>query len=64
MKERNNRMKYVVKRFAVGLLLCATIVMAGCSNGENKKVVLTTGFEKNEVFRIEDISCMLPEIMV
>ena len=64
MKERNNRMKYVVKRFAIGLLLCATIVMAGCSNGENKKVVLTTGFEKNEVFRIEDISCMLPEIMV
>ena len=64
MKERNNRMKYVVKRFAVGLLLCTTIVMAGCSNGENKKVVLTTGFEKNEVFRIEDISCMLPEIMV
>lgn len=57
-------MKYVVKRFAIGLLLCATIVMAGCSKGENKKVVLTTGFEKNEVFRIEDISCMLPEIMV
>ena len=64
MKERNNRMKYVVKRFALGILLCVTIVMAGCSNGESKKVVLTTGFEKNEVFRIEDISCMLPEIMV
>lgn len=38
--------------------------MAGCGDGENKKVVLTTGFEKNEVFRIEDVSCMLPEIMV
>lgn len=34
------------------------------SCGDNKKVVLTTGFEKNEVFRIENISCKLPEIMV
>lgn len=38
--------------------------LAGCGDGENKKVVLTTGFEKNEVFRIEDVSCMMPEIMV
>lgn len=38
--------------------------LAGCGDGENKKVVLTTGFEKDEVFRIEDVSCMLPEIMV
>lgn len=38
--------------------------IAGCGGGENKKVVLTTGFEKNEVFRIEDVSCMKPEIMV
>ena len=38
--------------------------MTGCGDKENKKVVLTTGFEKDEVFRIEDISCMLPEIMV
>lgn len=53
-----------MKKIAVGALLCVSIVMTGCSNGENKKVVLTTGFEKNEVFRIEDISCMLPEIMV
>lgn len=27
-------------------------------------VVLTTGFEGNEVFRVESISCTLPEIMV
>lgn len=64
MKERNNKMKYVIKRIALGVLLCSFFMMAGCTNSENKKVVLTTGFEKNEVFRIEDISCMLPEIMV
>ena len=31
---------------------------------KGSKVVLTTGFEKNEVFRIEDMSCTLPEAMV
>lgn len=64
MKERNNKMRSRMKKIAIGALLCVSIVMMGCSNGENKKVVLTTGFEKNEVFRIEDISCMLPEIML
>lgn len=41
-------------------------VLAGCGGKEegNTKVVLTTGFEKNEIFRIESISCKLPEIMV
>ncbi len=28
------------------------------------KVVLTTGFEKDEIFRIEKMSCTLPEMMV
>lgn len=37
--------------------------MSGCGN-ENKKVVLTTGFSKNEVFRIETVSCYKNEIMV
>lgn len=64
MKERTNKMKYVVRRIVVGALFCVFIMMTGCGNDENKKVVLTTGFEKNEVFRIEDSSCMLPEIMV
>lgn len=40
--------------------------MTGCGNKEdtNTKVVLTTGFAKDEIFRIESISCTLPEIMV
>lgn len=51
------------------MLLAAALCiggLTGCgSHGDsNTKVVLTTGFEKDEVFRIEDISCRLPEIMV
>lgn len=46
-------------------LVCVLLMMllAGCGNG-NTKVVLTTGFGKNEVFRIEEKSCTVPEIMV
>ncbi len=40
--------------------------VTGCGNKDNigTKVVLTTGFNKDEVFRIETSSCSLPEIMV
>jgi len=31
---------------------------------ETTKIVLTTGFGKDEIFRIEDMSCTLPEMMV
>ena len=64
MKERNRYMKRFKKSICIGLLSCMIFTITGCGNEENKKVVLTTGFEKNEVFRIEDVSCMLPEIMV
>ena len=58
----------VWKKFA-GLLLAAGITVVsvtGCGDGNNigTKVVLTTGFEKDEVFRIETSTCSLPEIMV
>lgn len=45
--------------------LCAGI-LCGCSQnaGVGTKVVLTTGFNKDEVFRIETSSCSLPELMV
>lgn len=49
------------------LCLCmASCSLTGCGGGSGKsvKVVLTTGLEKDEVFRIENISCTLPEIMV
>ena len=53
----------------MGLLLSAVIIAAcsltGCGNrGIGTKVVLTTGFGKDEVFRIETSTCSLPEIMV
>lgn len=48
---------------AAGLCLnCLT----GCGSGNSfgTKVVLTTGFDRDEIFRIETSSCSLPEIMV
>lgn len=41
-------------------------VLTGCGSGEGfgTKVVLTTGFNKDEVFRIETSACSLSEIMV
>lgn len=57
-------MKFYKKIVCIALIAGMVCSLTGCKGGENKKVVLTTGFEKNEVFRIEGISCMLPEIMV
>lgn len=53
----------------VAVLLLAAVVAAGSLTGCGKagigtKVVLTTGFDKDEVFRIETSSCTLPEVMV
>lgn len=47
-------------------LLCAVCCLTACGSagGSSTKVVLTTGFEKGEIFRIETVSCKLPEIMV
>lgn len=53
-------------RFMIMALLCA-VMLAGCGKSKEvgqTKVVLMTGFEKGEIFRIEDISCMVPEMMV
>ncbi len=55
-------MKFIKKTIGVLLLGSMLLSVSGC--GEDRKVVLTTGFEKNEVFRIEDVSCMKSEIMV
>lgn len=47
------------------LLLLTCLMLSGCSKGdEETKIVLTTGFSKEEVFRIESMSCDLSEIMV
>lgn len=57
------------KRILVMLMLGMLLFSTGCSkeNEEAKdgtKVVLTTGFSANEVFRIGKSSCTLPEIKV
>ena len=52
---------------AVVLLAAVVTVgsLTGCGRtGIGTKVVLTTGFDKDEVFRIETSSCTLPEVMV
>lgn len=56
-------------RLTVCLLACLLCMgsLSGCGSSKeegNTKVVLTTGFKKDEIFRIESISCTLPEIMV
>lgn len=51
------------------LLLAATLTafsFTGCAAGDRvgTKVVLTTGFDKDEIFRIETSTCTLPELVV
>lgn len=42
-----------------------TLCLYGCgSDKEVTKVILTTGFAKDEVFKIEDVKCSVPEIVV
>lgn len=55
------------KNILVTLLLgvCLSVFLIGCGKiKEDTKIVLTTGFKENEVFRIESMSCYLPEVMV
>ncbi|MGN0377589.1 MAG: peptidylprolyl isomerase, partial [Suilimivivens sp.] len=47
------------------ILAMILLFLSGCrDDGTNTKVVLTTGFAKDEIFRIENKSCTLPEVMV
>lgn len=51
----------------INLILCMmlSLCVCGCGSDEEKtKVILTTGFSKNEVFKIEDIDCSTPEVVV
>ncbi len=59
MKKRIRKAVYFLAVIWVCAFLCA------CQNNtDNKKVVLTTGFDKDEIFRIEELSCSKAEIMV
>ena len=47
------------------VVLLAAMLFSGCKSDSNgTKVVLTTGFGKNEVVRIEEASCSKAEMMV
>ncbi len=50
----------------LAVMILSMTSLAGCGNkaGAGTKVVLTTGFDKEEIFRIETSTCLLPEIMV
>ena len=56
---KNKIKKLLLPVFMIGFLL------TGCGKlNEDTKIVLTTGFAKDEVFRIETSSCYKPEVMV
>ena len=46
-------------------MLALLLILTGCGSTEKtSKVVFTTGFSDDEVFRIEDSVCSIQEIMV
>lgn len=58
-------MKKWKRFFTVCFCLLFLFPTEGCGKADqDTKLVLYTGFKKDEVFRIETKSCMLPEIMV
>ncbi len=63
--KKNRRLQIAIKRFGVALLLAALFSLCACGKkGSGTTVVLTTGLAGDEIFRIENKSCRLPEIMV
>lgn len=69
--QRNNRNQRNQKRIGpkiilLMLLVCmVSLLSTGCSKkGSATRVILTTGFEKDEVFRINSVSCRKAELMV
>ncbi len=55
--------RYKSIMFAI-VAMCLLGMTACGKDGGDTKIVLTTGFKKDEIFRIEKISCMKPEMMV
>ncbi len=63
MKENRNMKHRRIAALAAGFL--AALCLAGCGGiNRDTKIVLTTGFTKDEVFRIETASCYKKEVMV
>ncbi len=62
---RRKRLKGAGRLAAMLLLGLLLLGLTGCGKSQaGIRLVLTTGFKKNEVFRIESMSCTLPEVMV
>lgn len=59
------RLKVNIVKY-LSLLFCLIVLsLTGCAKSlEDTKLVLTTGLSKDELFRVENISCHKPEIMV
>lgn len=74
-KNINTKVKKIIKKTALVLSIIMLIsVIAGCGSKKaeqdetisenNTKIVFTTGFTKNEIFRIGKSSCSLSEVML
>ncbi|WP_051656598.1 peptidylprolyl isomerase [Butyrivibrio sp. AE3004] len=61
-KKINKRIHKILVTVALSTFLSTSL--SGCANISNTKIVLTTGFTDNELFRIEDLSCTEPEYLV
>lgn len=46
------------------IVMLTTTCLTACSSEDKVPVYLTTGFDSNEVFVIEDQKCLLPEVMI
>ena len=54
--------KKIAKRIAVIVAACSCVLTTGCGKSDKPvKIVFTTGFADDEVFRIEDLVCTLKE---
>lgn len=63
-----NRELTLKRMFTAAAVLCMLGIAAGCSarsgSGNSMKLIFTTGFDSDEVFRIDKASCRLAEVMV
>jgi len=69
LTEANLTNKYIRTKKLVGLfltvLLMLSSILSGCGKIDTEtQIVLTAGFAKDVVFKIEDVTCTVPEIMV
>lgn len=68
MKEFMQKYDKKISIKILAVVIAAVLLVSGCKawgyGHGNTKLVLTTGFDRDEVFRIDRVSCRLPEMMV